>query len=280
MNYYELIIRYNRLNTTELDCNKMLAIIAYKNLFPQDFADLQLKRGFVYSLFSQKNEFIDKEISSIREQISEKNEEIDRARDEHLKTVEELDIVFENKKKNYRFGVNALSSQEEKEYAARKEAIEDKLNSRISTIEETRNELEQKIIKLQSSPLKDIITRENISEIFGEKFDVGVNIDFKEIKDNEYFDLLKYLIWNGYIDETYADYMTYFYENCLSRIDKIFLRSVMDKRAKEYTYKLKNPELVVSRLGLVDFDQEEILNFDLLTYLLHSGIVRFTTCKS
>lgn len=242
----------------------MLAIIAYKNLFPQDFADLQLKRGFVYSLFSQKNEFIDKEISNIREQISEKNEEIDRARDEHLKTVEELDIVFENKKKNYRFGVNALSSQEEKEYAARKEAIEDKLNSRISTIEETRNELEQKIIKLQSSPLKDIITRENISEIFGEKFDVGVNIDFKEIKDNEYFDLLKYLIWNGYIDETYADYMTYFYENCLSRIDKIFLRSVMDKRAKEYTYKLKNPELVVSRLGLVDFDQEEILNFDLL----------------
>lgn len=270
--YNEFLIYYNRLNTTELDCNKMLAIIAYKNLFPQDFADLQLKRGFVYSLFSQKNEFIDKEISSIREQISEKNEEIDRARDEHLKTVEELDIVFENKKKNYRFGVNALSSQEEKEYAARKEAIEDKLNSRLSTIEETRNELEQKIIKLQSSPLKDIITRENISEIFGEKFDVGVNIDFKEIKDNEYFDLLKYLIWNGYIDETYADYMTYFYENCLSRIDKIFLRSVMDKRAKEYTYKLKNPELVVSRLGLVDFDQEEILNFDLLTYLLHSGM--------
>lgn len=264
------MIYYNRLNTTELDCNKMLAIIAYRNLFPQDFADLQLKRGFVYSLFSQKSDFIDKEISGIRGQISEKNEEINRARNEHLKTVEELDVVFENKKKNYRFGVNTLSSQEEKEYAARKKAIEDKLNSRTATIEEERNDLEQKIIKLQSCPLKDIITRENISEIFGEKFDVGVNIDFKEIKDNEYFDLLKYLIWNGYIDETYADYMTYFYENSLSRIDKIFLRSVMDKRAKEYTYKLKNPELVVSRLSLVDFDQEEVLNFDLLTCLLHS----------
>ena len=54
----EFVIYYNRLNTTELNCNKMLAIIAYKNLFPRDFADLQLNRGFVYSLFNSKEIFI------------------------------------------------------------------------------------------------------------------------------------------------------------------------------------------------------------------------------
>lgn len=64
--------------------------------------------------------------------------------------------------------------------------------------------------------------------------------------------------------------MTYFYENSLSRVDKIFLRSITDRKAKEYTYHLKNPALIVSRLRLVDFDQEEILNFDLLTYLLQT----------
>lgn len=62
--------------------------------------------------------------------------------------------------------------------------------------------------------------------------------------------------------------MTYFYENSLSRVDKIFLRSISDSRAKEYTYQLKNPKLVVSRLKIVDFDQEETLNFDLFAYLL------------
>lgn len=62
--------------------------------------------------------------------------------------------------------------------------------------------------------------------------------------------------------------MTYFYENSLSRVDKIFLRSISDSRAKEYTYRLKNPKLVVSRLKIVDFDQEETLNFDLFAYLL------------
>ena len=36
----------------------MFALITYKNLFPRDFSDLQLGRGFVFSLFSQKKEFI------------------------------------------------------------------------------------------------------------------------------------------------------------------------------------------------------------------------------
>ncbi|HJC91893.1 MAG TPA: hypothetical protein H9695_13170, partial [Candidatus Mediterraneibacter excrementigallinarum] len=98
--------------------------------------------------------------------------------------------------------------------------------------------------------------------------EIGVVREFKEIKSSEYFDLLKYLIRHGYIDETYSDYMTYFYENSLSRVDKIFLRSISDSRAKEHTYRLKNPKLVVSRLKIVDFDQEEALNFDLFAYLL------------
>ena len=62
--------------------------------------------------------------------------------------------------------------------------------------------------------------------------------------------------------------MTYFYENSLSRIDKTFLRSITDKKSKEYSYQLKNPQLVISRLCTVDFEQEETLNFDLFEHLL------------
>ena len=46
----EFLIYYNRLNTTELDYNKMFALITYKNLFPRDFGDLQLNKG-LYMLF-------------------------------------------------------------------------------------------------------------------------------------------------------------------------------------------------------------------------------------
>lgn len=271
--YNEFVIYFNRLNITELDCNKMLAIIAYKNLFPRDFADLQLNQGFVCTLFNNKEQFIAEEVKRLSEKISEIGHKIELAKNEHLKTIKELDAVFEDKKRTAYYNLRQeLSAADAKDYAERKQAIETRLNNAIPDLESKKLSLEQELILIQNKPLCDIIARDNINKIFSitSTNEIGCITDFNEIKGSEYFDLLKYLIRNGYIDETYADYMTYFYENSLSRVDKIFLRSITDRKAKEYTYHLKNPALIVSRLRLVDFDQEEILNFDLLTYLLQA----------
>ena len=274
--YNEFVIYYNRLNITELDCNKMLAIIAYKNLFPRDFADLQLNQGFIYTIFANKDSFVAEEIEKLDKQISEKSNEIDMAKNEHLSTIKELDAAYEDKRP-VRYGYRQdLSDADKANYAKRKQAIENRLNSSIPKLENEKVVLEQKRISMQNRQLCEIITRDNIDSIFiTSTNEVGTVTHFNEIKSSEYFDLLKYLIRNGYIDETYADYMTYFYENSLSRIDKTFLRSITDKKAKEYTYKLKNPKLVVSRLRLVDFDQEETLNFDLFTYLLQTSHIDY-----
>lgn len=272
--YNEFVVYYNRLNITELDCNKMLAIIAYKNLFPRDFANLQLKQGFVYTLFDSKDSFIAEEAKRLNEHISEKIHEIDMAKNEHFNTIEELNVYFDTKKPVDYYGCKGnLSNENQIEYTDRKKALEHRLNNTISQIEDEKSVLEQELVFLKNKQLKDIITRENIDFIFSvtSTNEIGKVTEFNEIKSSEYFDLLKYLIRNGYIDETYTDYMSYFYENSLSRIDKIFLRSITDRKAKEYTYKLKNPQLVVSYLSLVDFDQEEVLNFDLFTYLLKAS---------
>ncbi len=276
--YNEFVIYYNRLNITELDCNKMLAMMAYKNLFPRDFADLQLNQGFVYTLFDSKNSFIAGETKRLNEQIAEKRHKIDMAKNEHFKTVEELNTFFDTKKPVDYYGRKGnLSNENQIEYTNRKKALEHRMDNTISQIEDEKFVLERELVLLKNKQLKDIITRENINFIFSvtSTNEIGKVTEFNEIKSSEYFDLLKYLIRNGYIDETYADYMTYFYENSLSRIDKTFLRSITDKKAKEYTYKLKNPQLVVSRLRLVDFDQEETLNFDLFTYLLQTSRIDY-----
>lgn len=280
--YNEFVIYYNRLNITELDCNKMLAIIAYKNLFPRDFADLQLNQGFVYTLFNKKDEFIKSEITEIKKAIAEKQNRITLSKKEHLVSMRELNAAFADKYlRDYswsrqndsdlsNFVMNYLSGNNKIEYISRKQTLEDKLNENSDELYQDVLNLEQKVIEIKNRQLHQIITRDNIDTIFSitSTNEIGKVTEFNEIKSSEYFDLLKYLIRNGYIDETYADYMTYFYENSLSRIDKTFLRSITDRKAKEYTYRLKNPKLVVSRLRLVDFDQEETLNFDLLTYLL------------
>jgi len=287
--YNEFVIYYNRLNITELDCNKMLAIIAYKNLFPRDFADLQLNQGFVYTLFNKKDEFIKSEITEIKKAIEEKQNRITLSQKEHLVSMRELNAAFADKYlRDYswsrqndsdlsNFVMNYLRGNNKIEYISRKQTLEDKLNENSDELYQEVLNLEQKVIEIKNRQLHQIITRDNIDTIFSitSTNEIGIVTDFNEIKSSEYFDLLKYLIRNGYIDETYADYMSYFYENSLSRIDKTFLRSITDKKAKEYTYRLKNPRLVVSRLKLVDFDQEETLNFDLFTYLLQTSRIDY-----
>lgn len=269
--YNEFVIYYHRLNTTELDCNKMLAMIAYKNLFPRDFSDLQLNQGMVFTLFDKKDVFIRAEIERLNNCLSEKK--IVLMKEEHLNSQQELTLIYDTKRPTSYYGPRDLNQQDQVEYDQRKLAIENKLNKRLSILEEDLPRIEHEIILMHNKQLKEIITRENIDSIFQitNTNEIGVETNFHEIKGNEYFSLLKYLIRNGYIDETYTDYMTYFYEDSLSRIDKTFLRSITDKKAKEYTYQLKNPKLIASRIRLVDFDQEEILNFDLLQYLLQAN---------
>lgn len=76
----------------------MLAIISYKNLFPRDFADLQLNQGFVYTLFNNKDQFIAEETKKLNDRISEKKDQIDMAKNEHFRTIEEITTFFDTKK--------------------------------------------------------------------------------------------------------------------------------------------------------------------------------------
>jgi hypothetical protein len=228
--YNEYLIYDARLSTTDQDKNKMLAIITYKNLFPKDFADLQLRQGFVYELFIHKDNVKKNEIERIEKEIASIKTKIETAQKEHLKNEQELKILYQHYRQ-----FSSRNTNYNEEYADRGEAIvnsseeqQDKLHSQVT-------ELGNERLAVSNGHLKDIITRENIDKIFQveHKNEIGETINFYEIKSSHYFDLLKYLIRNGYIDETYSDYMTYFYPNSLNENDKIFLRSVVDQKSKE-----------------------------------------------
>lgn len=275
--YNEFQVYYSKLNTTELDCNKMLAIIAYKNIFPRDFSELQLNQGMVYAIFSEKDNLIIKEIKEIERHISDRKKEIEAISDEILNSSEEVDAIYDKELSKYSNNPYYYQTEKddiEKRRAARKKSVENKINGKIEEINKLISRSRDSLVDSRNKRLKEIITRENIDEIFKltHTNEIGEKRDFNEIKCSEYFDLLKYLIRDGYIDETYTDYMTYFYENSLSRIDKMFLRSITDQKGKDFTYQLKDPKLVVARLREVDFEKEEALNFDLLAYLLQTPV--------
>ncbi|QEZ92889.1 hypothetical protein [Proteus sp. CD3] len=273
--YNEFLVYNDRLNTTELDRNKMLAIIAYKNIFPKDFSELQVNQGLVFTIFSEKENIITEEIEKLEKEINDRKKDIEVINNEILRSIQEVDAVYDKELSQYHS--NPYYDKDEKadvaqRRASRKANVENKTNGKIEKINEILSKLREDLVDFRSKKLKEIITRENIDKLFKLTYinEIGEERNFNEIKSSEYFDLLKYLIRDGYIDETYTDYMTYFYENSLSRIDKMFLRSITDQKSKEFTYQLKNPKMVVTRLREVDFEQEEALNFDLLTYLLQT----------
>lgn len=272
--YNEFLIYYNRITTTEQDPNKLLAIIIYKNVFPRDFSELQLNCGYVYTLFSKKDDFIMEEVSRLKAELAQINDEIQAADNEHLKNVEEVNELFDPKIQNLRrYSYSSYRDQAdalEKEKTARLKNVENKTSDNHNRLKSKMSAMELSILALQHKKLHEIINKHNIVEIFKVTHinEIGKEIKFNEIKGSAYFPLIKFLVRNGYIDETYPDYMTYFYEHSLSRIDKIFLRSVTDEDAKDYGYQLKAPAMVLARLSMASFEKEEVLNFDLLAYLL------------
>lgn len=285
----EFALYIKRLDTTELNYNKMLAMITYKNLFPHDFSKLQLDSGFVYEVFSKKLYLISETLKKLRDEKQEIINRITLIKNENLVSLEEIDDAYKAKynrlpKKNvYGYSSSNILTEEgetkkkqyDKELQLRKQAVQDKLDNKLPEFEEEQARIEHEIALLQSRTLSELITRENINDLFSisSQNELGEKNEFKEIKRSSYFDLLKFLIRNGYIDETYKDYMSYFYPGSMSTNDKTFLRRITDKRGSDYPYSINEPEKIINSpvLGISDFEQEEVLNFDLFKYLLVQG---------
>lgn len=262
--YNEFLIYYNELNKTEetstkINSNKILSMIVYKNLFPKDFSDLQLSQGFVYSIFSQKEKFIEERIKEIDFQIAIFNEP--------LKNIEELEMLkqgytkieYENRYNNNEIRNKAISWLEH-EYNKRKKNLEAKAEENQLDIENLREEKKE----LQNLVLNKIIAKNDIISSIIYENELGEINKFEDIKGNPYFKLLKFLIKKGHLDEDYPLYMSYFY----SKADANFIKAVLNEESLDYNYKLINPTLVIDRISVPYFESFEILNFDLLNCLL------------
>lgn len=278
----EFLIYYKRLGNTELDPNKLLAIIVYKNIFPRDFSELQINKGFVFTLLSKKDEFIKAELTQLQKEAKLIDTEVLRIQKEHLVSQREVDAVFIDKYyKSYNLlGYDDtrlsdwlrsnLSDPQLSEYTQRKDLLEKKLSNALDELREKRNQNLDTQQRLKQKKLSQIINRDNSERIFSvvSQNALGETVAFEDVKRNQYFNLLTYLITNGYIDETYADYLTYFYPHSITTADKVFLQRVANKTVVDYAFELRKPALVFEKLNIYNFDEPETLNFSLLTYIL------------
>jgi uncharacterized protein (TIGR02145 family) len=215
-----------------LDSNKMMAMIIYKNLFPHDFNNLQLGKGFVFALLDKEKRFITK--------------------------------IFDDKQNEAK---NRLKKY--KNIYDKNNTLQQELKTKIERFENVRKRIKE------SKSLKDFIesdnlnARENINEIFSTiENEIGIKFNFKDVGYNSNFDFLRFLILDGYLDESYADYMNYSYERSLKHTDTAFVQNIRARKKMEYNYELREPDKVIEKLTTLDFNRPWILNFNLFDYLL------------
>lgn len=323
----------------------LLAIIVYKNIFPEDYSltRLGLGQGVVHriieSLIKQRNSIYQTQIEQLDKAIQSKKDIIKKIDMNHLESIDELkalyiklpfqfgysdyqfddgttvydlnikELIFNAKKNNYKitkqdFFRNKIEINYEEhlknlehnsEYKRRKKELKIIQKNNKSTLLAEIRELEKEKLQLKS-PNK-------ISEIIKIKQDNNTTIDtlfkdhiYDQITDKEekiehkqykseyeklasscYFPLLRTLIIQGYIDENYNDYTSFYDEQGLPQNDMLFLRNINERILNDWQLELKKPEIVLKRLNADNsskFNEPAVLNFSLLDHILATNKIR------
>ena len=319
----------------------LLAIIVYKNIFPEDYSltRLGLGQGVVHriieSLKQEKDTDNKTQIKKLDSKIQSKKEEIKNLETSHLESIDELDalyikfpseylystykfddgtavsflnrkeFIYYLKKNNYKiknvckkenYDYDEIDCrqyfndlEQNSEYMSRSEKLKIILNNTKSILQEEIRILEEDKLSFKSY--------KKISEIIKIKQDNNISIDtlFKDYINNYliehvenkqykseydkvlsscYFPLLRVLLIQGYIDENYNDYTSFFDEQGLSQNDTLFLRNINEHIKNDWEFELKKPEIVLKRLNSDNsskFNEPAVLNYSLLDHILSTN---------
>lgn len=294
---YKRILRDNQ--GMDLKDEQMLAIIIYKNLYPNDFAAIQNEKGLIKEAFEAKGKYIDVQKNNLQEIINERSSKLDSYKKECLQSIREIKIAMMSGIMDNNGIVDKVNDFQAKEILEDSFDMNNiaKLNSaRVCYFSFGYNYEQNKVMSDISGKIKPYLIRidsvknihdigcENLQneleELNKQKRDIskktlsyilerGNELKFDDIiSDNK---LLMFLLRRGYIDEKYANYINYFKGNTITKDDMNFILSVKNQEAKPWDYAITKTDMVIRRLQEYEFERKEIYNFDLLEQLLVGG---------
>ena len=286
-----------------LEKKKLFSIIAFKNIYPSDFSDLQDEKGIVKEAFSEKEKIIKKKIQELNDLLEKEEVTFKNLKNDELKSVNAIksamladftdwkgiatEIYVFSWKDNKTSSDS--SSFDFKEIMNANFDLRELKNINGCEIDYYQGKLSQNSLyekvekyypvwqrhykydgKIEELKLEINVTREKIKKCrnmtMKELLDSEENDVFPEkIKENK---LLVFLLRNGYLDETYASYINYFQANSTTYDDRNFILSVKNRESLPFNYRLAKISQVIKKLKLGDFDYPAVYNFDLLNEML------------
>lgn len=148
-----------------------------------------------------------------------------------------------------------------KSYSERLAILKNSEKENLNQIRIELSEIENKKQELNSKKLFELLDDKN-SETYFEKF-LNENKKVNNIK------LINYLISNGYINEDYNHYVSYFHPGSITKEDNDFLISLLpSEKSLSYKHKLNEVKSLIKQIKPENYNRESILNFSFIDYLI------------
>lgn len=300
--YNEYIIYKDKIGNNLIP-DHLFAMIVFKNVYPSDFAELNNDKGVIYSIFKSKHILVKDIIEININKIEDLRIKIDKIKNNSLKDAIELRTIYICAlwsmipgAESVRMGNNNYTILDLKEESKFNELInkgiqnyhsqprgyfggavlfsniQNQVDSKVSYHDrlETINLIEQNKLNEIKSGVENLINENNkintytIKQIF-DKGDFSIPVEKLKKETNP---LIFYLLRHGYIDENYFDYISYFYAGSITNDDKKFILSIKNHEACEFSFRLSKIKNIIKKIFLNEFSQPEILNYNLLDYLV------------
>lgn len=292
-------VQYREKLAKGISCEKLLAMIIYKNYYPQDFAHLHDCKGIVYQLINMKETFVSEQVVKIEEENKKKIELREKhLKEKHLKEAELRRIYLEayrdkigNNIQKIKVGDNLKDISEiaiseplfdklissktvtysylaNNGYSQR--IVQNAINLPFQEIEKTvyplmsyKERLESLRVELNKLDDRDVIEIK-IEDIRSQALSqIMTDVDYTKVPKYNALNvpkLIEYLVVKGYIDENYYDYISYFYNNFIDAHDWEFVLDVKLGKAHEYDYIINNVEACLTEIPNSAYRKAAILN--------------------
>lgn len=307
VNEYIVYSKVIPLGQIDLDSNKLFALITLKNIFPNEFDLLQEDKGFIRTVFdkleSNKREValnLKKELEKINENVKFINSRIENDKFEAMALIISADVrPYNNQYKTMPQFLKEWSQTPDNSvtiqypsgsqsytynnFVDRYVLTDDKKKALIEKFPEdfsseiNKLNLDREKIKKQIKDIEIYSYKELISIMTAEQKDELFSIDGFDIVESHYFPLIRVLILDGLLDETYWYYKGNFNvdrSNILKRNDTIYVKGLKEGKELDIFLDVETPEQIINRLKLTDFSRDNILNKKVLKTCIEKNNVK------
>ncbi|MCJ2376060.1 ATP-binding protein [Vibrio sp. ZSDZ34] len=296
-----------------LDTNKLLAVLIYKNAYPKDFEQLHRGLGTLAKILGLRDKLVEAGEREYRNTIMRLEETLEAGErqvpvdlkelrniyamalleklppntlsinvnqnhaqfvevfklsscDNFDELIESKVIYYKSSNNNNMPSINVSNLQNEvnsiKSYRQRREEIEAKAEENKTKILSKIRDLRPKIASIRTAKLNELLRVDS-----GHEHDL-----FEGFGDNG--ELARFLILEGYLDDTYYQYTSLFHSGRMSPNDNKFLIQIRAFITPEPDFPIDNPHEVIAAMRSEDFQQSYVLNVVLVDSLL-SDLIRY-----